>query len=202
MPRYQPLTQTEREAIYGAAAANASVPAGHRAKCRKCGAVDNVKLQGQRRLRRCGACGSTLALRRAPRKPKIVSYVVCRQLNGEDYGDVPCVDQFQAEREAISFTESGPVARVRVAQIVELLDGDRTGNVRTLRYDNFRQRRGVTSWVGGCSECKGRGLIPAVVRPATAEAKAVIKFLSCGACSGLGGELTRKVMFPHKRRHK
>jgi len=201
MPTYSPLTQAELQSITGAVA-NTSVPAGHRSKCRKCGAVDNIKLQGQRKLKRCGACGSTLALRRAPRKPKIISYVVCRQLNGESYGDVPCVDQFAAESEAITFTESGPVARVRIAQIVELLDGDRTGNVRTLRYDNFRQRQSQSSWTSGCVGCKGKGLVRVTVRPATAEAKAVIKLLSCVLCGGLGGELQRRVMFPHKRRVK
>lgn len=198
MPKYQPLTQAETEAIYGTAA-NVSVPAGHRAKCRKCGAVDNVRLVGLRQLKRCGACGSTLAMRRAPRKPKVVSFVVCRQLNGSDYGDVSCIDQSSAEFEAIRFTESGPVARVRVAQIVELLDNERTGNVCTLRYDNFRQKRSTVAWVGGCSACKGKGLI--AIRVPTTDG-AVIKFLSCESCGALGGELTRKVMFPHKVKRK
>lgn len=191
MPTYKPWTQTE----LGTDTVNPSVPSGHRAKCRKCGAVDNVRLSGPRRLKRCGACGSTLALRRAPRKPKIISFVVCRQLNGADYGEVPCVDRSVAEIEAIRFTESGPVARIRIAQIVELLDGDRTGNVRTLRYENFRERRGVTTWTKGCESCKGRGLVPVIVRPTTAEAKAVVRFLPCVACGALGGELTRRVMF-------
>lgn len=190
MPYAAPVTSTPQ------AQANNSVPAGHRAKCRTCGAVDNVAYRGgDRRSARCGACGSTIARRRAPKAPKIVSFVVVRQLNGSSYGDVSCVDLFSAEREAYGFVERGPVGRSRVAAVVELLDDDRTGNVRVLRYDNFRQRRSSVEWSSGCEVCKGKGLISVTVRPASGIEKAVRKFVSCVSCSGLGGELTRRVMF-------
>lgn len=175
---------------------NNSVPIGHRAKCRTCGAVDNVAYRGgDRRSARCGACGGSLARRRAPRPPKIISFVVVRQLNGSSYGDVSCVDLFSAEREAYGFVERGPVARVRVAAVVELLDDDRTGNVRMLRYDNYKQRRQSVVWQGGCEVCRSKGIIQVVVKPATTTEKAVRKFVSCVSCSGLGGELTRRVLF-------
>lgn len=173
---------------------NPSVPAGHRAKCRRCGAVDNVAYRGSdQRSARCGACGGSLARRRAPRQPKVISFVVVRQLNGESYGDIPCVDLFMAERETIGFVERGPVARSRVAAIVELLDNSRTGSVRVLRYENYKQRRSSTEWVAGCVPCKGRGLIGVRV-PGRDGDKSTIKYVACEACKGLGGELTRKVM--------
>jgi hypothetical protein len=180
--------------------ANASVPEGHRSKCRSCGAVDNIKLVGSRKLKRCGYCGSTLALRRSPRQPKVVSYVVCKQLNGEDWGESSHPDLSAAEMDAISFVERGPVGRVRIAQVVELLDGDRTGNVRTLRYDNFRARRSVSKWISGCESCKGKGLIRVLFRPAFGDVKAVFRLVPCSSCRALGGELTKKVLFNRKIR--
>lgn len=174
---------------------NDSVPAGHRSKCRKCGAVDKVRLVGSRRLKRCAYCGSTIAMRRAPRKPKIISYLVCYQMDGQNIGMDKCIDRSQAEVKALFFVEHGSPARQRIAMIVELCDDQTTGNVRVLRYNNFRQRRSVTSWQGGCAVCKGKGLIPTVVRPSFGDRKAVVKFLPCTACHALGGELTRKQMF-------
>lgn len=173
---------------------NNSVPSGHRAKCRRCGAVDNVsyRLQDKRKAV-CGACGGSLARRRAPKAPKVISYVVVRQLNGEAYGDVSCIDQFSAEREALRYCERGPVARSRVAAIIELLDDARTGNVRVLSYSNYKQRRAEVVWSGGCEGCKGKGLIGVRV-PAKAPDKSVVKYVACELCKGLGGELTRRVM--------
>lgn len=171
-----------------------SVPPGHRAKCRSCGAVDNVAYRGvNRRAARCGACGSTIARRRAPRAPKIVSFVVVRQLNGASWGDLACVDLYTAEREALTFCERGPVARSRVAAVVELLDDERTGSVRVLRYENYKQRHSSVTWESGCESCKGRGLLSVVLKPASGEEKAVRGFVACGSCGGLGGELTRKM---------
>jgi hypothetical protein len=183
---------------------NASVPVGHRAKCRTCGAVDNVAYKGgDRRKARCGACGSTIARRRAPRAPKVISFAVVRQLNGESYGVrgyLNCVDLFMAEREALSFVERGPVARSRVAAVIELLDGNRTGNVRVLRYDNFRQRRSSLVWEGGCETCKGKGLIGVRVPAASPEDRSTVRYSACVSCSGLGGELTRMIMFGRELR--
>lgn len=190
MPYYNPVTP-DQEAEY-----NNSVPEGKRTKCRSCGAVDKVSYPGSdRRKARCAYCGSTVARRRAPKAPKIISFVVSKQLNGEDYGSKACVDLFSAEQEAYAFINNGPVGRVRVAQIVELLDNALTGNVRVLRYDNFRQRSSSVTWQGGCVACKGRGLIAVTIRPAIGSRKAVIRFLPCGTCNGLGGELTRKRVF-------
>lgn len=187
MPYYNPVTPDQY---------NNSVPEGKRTKCRSCGAVDKVSYPGSdRRLARCGYCGSTVARRRAPKAPKIISFVVNKQLNGEDFESKTCVDLFSAEQEAYAFINNGPVARVRVAQIVELLDNALTGNVRVLRYENFRQRSSSVTWQGGCVACKGRGLVAVVVRPAFADKRAVIRFLACGECNGLGGELTRKRVF-------
>jgi hypothetical protein len=180
--------------------ANESVPVGHRSKCRTCGAIDNIKLIGSRKLKRCGYCGSTLALRRAPRKPKVISYVVCKQLNGDNWGESNHPDQSAAEIDAIGFVENGPVGRVRVAQIVEMLDGVRTGNCRTLRYDNFREKRSSRQWTPGCESCKGRGLLRVLLRPAFGDVKAVFRLVPCDSCGALGGELTKKVLFNRRIR--
>lgn len=170
-----------------------SVPPGHRVKCRACGAVDSLKLVGERRLKRCSICGSTVAMRRAPRKPKVISFEVLYQLNGENYGSSQHVTLESAEVACRLFAESGPVARCRIAQLVEMLDGERTGNVRMLRYDNYRGRRQMISWTGGCETCKGRGVL--VVSIPNREGKATLKFIGCVACGALGGELTRKVNY-------
>ncbi len=186
----------QREAR-GESTENNSVPPGHRTKCRSCGAVDKTKRtsNSSRSGVRCAYCGCPVARRRAPKKPNIISFVVNKQLNGAEYGSVSCVDLFSAEQVAYEFIDNGPVARVRVAQIVELLDNDLTGNVRVLRYENFRQRSTSVSWQGGCQACRGRGLVAAVIRPSSVGVKAVITLLSCVACNGLGGELTRKRAF-------
>ena len=170
-----------------------SVPAGHRSKCRKCGAVDNVKLVGNARVKRCGACGSTLALRRAPKKPNIISFEVLCYVDGELWSRSSIVDRGTAELSCRKFVESGPVARVRVAQLVELLDGMQTGNVSVLRYDNYKRRDQAIVWVAGCDSCKGSGTV--AVRIPQREGKALVKFVACGSCNGLGGELTREVRF-------
>lgn len=174
-----------------------SVPAGHRAKCRKCGAVDNVKLSGPRRLKRCGACGATLALKASPRAPKIVSFMVVFQLNGENIGQSSHVTRESAEYACWNFAERGPVARVRVAQLVELLDGEKTGNVRVLRYDNYKGKRQAIVWQSGCGVCKGSGLV--VVRIPLREGNSRVKFIPCIVCNSLGGVLTREVNYKRFR---
>lgn len=170
-----------------------SVPEGHRVKCRKCGAVDSLKLVGERRLKRCSICGSTVAMRSAPRKPKIVSFEVLYQLDGVNLGQSSHVTLCSAEIACRSFAERGPIGRVRIAQLVELLDGERTGNVRMLRYDNYRGRRQAIAWTSGCAVCKGRGLI--AVRIPQRDQKPLIKFIACIPCGGLGGELSREVNY-------
>lgn len=174
-------------------AESTSVPPGHRTKCRKCGAVDNVKLSGPRRIKRCGACGSTLAMRSAPRAPRVVSFAVVFQLNGENYGTALHTTLASAEYACRNFVERGPVARVRIAQLIELLDGERTGNIRQLRYDNYRGRRQTIVWQSGCSVCRSSGLV--VVRIPQREGSARVKFIPCVACGSLGGSLTREVNY-------
>lgn len=170
-----------------------SVPPGHRSKCRKCGAVDSVKLVGSARVKRCGACGSTIAMRRAPRKPNIVSFEVVYQLNGETIGRSSHGVLDSATIACRNFAERGPVARVRVAQLVELLGGSRTGNVSVLRYDNYKGKRQSIVWQGGCVACKGQGVL-AVRIPQHGE-KSLVKFVACSTCFGLGGQLTREVNY-------
>lgn len=170
-----------------------SVPPGHRVKCRACSAVDSLKLVGERRLKRCSICGSTVAMRRAPRKPKIISFVVLYQLDGENLATSTHVTLASAEIASRAFAERGPVGRVRIAQLVEMLDGERTGNVRMLRYDNYRGRRQVISWTSGCEVCKGRGVL--VVSVPNRDGKSTLKFIGCVACGALGGELTREVNY-------
>lgn len=176
-------------------APNTSVPAGHRTKCRKCGAVDSVKLVGLRNLKRCGICGSTVAQRSATRKPKIVSFEVIYLLNGEAFDRSTYVQRDRAEIACRNFAERGPVARSRVAQLVELLDGEKTGNVSVLRYDNYKGRRQVIVWQNGCENCGGKGTLTVRVPARTPEDKSMVKWIACGVCNGLGGELTREVNY-------
>lgn len=175
-------------------APNVSVPVGHRSKCRKCGAVDSIKLVGMRRLKRCNICGSTLAQRSVPRKPKVISFEVIYLLNGEKFGRSTHVTQESAEFACHNFAERGPVARSRVAQLVELLDGEKTGNVRVLRYDNYKGKRQVIVWQGGCVSCKGSGVVSVRI-PIQGELRSSVKFVACVACNGLGGDLTREVNY-------
>lgn len=171
-----------------------NVPRGHRTKCRKCGAVDSVKLVGLRNLKRCGICGSTLAQKSAPRAVKVTSYEVVYLLNGTEFGRSSHHTVESAEIACRNFAERGLVARQRIAQLVELLDGSKTGNVRVLKYDNYKGKRQVITWQGGCSSCKGSGV--RIVRvPTSGTTKAWIKFVSCTECNGLGGELTREVNY-------
>lgn len=175
--------------------ANVSVPVGHRSKCRKCGAVDNTVFKGSnRRLVRCGACGSTVARRKAPRQPKVISYVVLTTHDGNELRPFKCADRFTAETHAITFCERGPVARTRIAMIVELLDDVRTGNVRMLTYSNYRGRRGSMEWTGGCESCKGRGTVAHRI-PGRNGDRPTVKFVACEDCNGLGGQLNRDVNY-------
>lgn len=175
--------------------ANNSVPKGHRAKCRTCGAVDNVAYRGgNRRSPKCGACGSTVARRRAPRATKIISYVVLTTHDGNELRPFKCADRFTAETHAITFCERGPVARTRIAMVVELLDDVRTGNVRMLTYSNYRGRRGSMEWTGGCGSCKGRGTLAHRI-PGRDGDKSTVRFVACVSCQGLGGQLNREVNY-------
>ena len=174
-----------------------NVPQGHRAKCRQCGAVDNIRLVGSNRVKRCGACGATLVLKSAPRKVKVLSYEVIFQLNGEPFGSASHITEASAEFACWNFVERGPVARIRVAQLVELLDGAQTGNIRQLRYDNYRGRRQSIVWVKGCEVCKGSGLV--VVTLKQREGPSLVKFIPCVACGSLGGSLTREVNYKRLR---
>lgn len=171
-----------------------NVPPGHRTKCRKCGAVDSIKLVGLRNLKRCSICSSTVAQKSAPRAPKVTSFEVIYLLNGAEFGRSTHTTVESAEIASRNFAERGPVARQRIAQLVELLDGSVTGNIRVLKYDNYKGRRQVITWQGGCNGCKGSGVI--VVRvPARGELRAYVKFVACTECGGLGGELTREVNY-------
>ena len=172
------------------------VPEGHRTKCRSCGALDKIAYKGfDRRNGRCAYCGGTLARRKAPRQPKVKTFVLNLQLDGQSFGIKKFDDLFAAEREAYAFVNNGPVGRNRVAQIVELLDNELTGNVKVLSYNNYKVHSRSVTWKGGCGSCKGRGLVAAVVSPAFGDRKAVIRFYPCSDCKGLGGELTRKRAF-------
>lgn len=178
------------------AAPNVSVPVGHRAKCRTCGAVDNVAYRGgNRRSPRCGACGSPVARRRAPRKPNVISFVVITRHDGAELKPFKCADRFAAETHAITFCERGPVARGRVAAVIELLDDERTGNVRVLTYSNYKGRRGSMEWTGGCEGCKGRGVLPVRIPSSKPDERSTVKFVACASCDGLGGQLNREVTY-------
>jgi hypothetical protein len=221
-------------------APNISVPAGHRSKCRTCGAVDNVA-RTSRRSFKCGACGSThLTRRRAPRKPNVKSWVVVLAQTEEHISEarrilerrlrdiklhpqhirllrrvcvrlaeqeqewskqvyVHCEDIYAADACARRFAEKGPMARSRVAQVIELLDGDQMGDVKVLRWDNFRTRRGSMEWSGGCEGCKGRGTVAVRIPSRSPEEKSTVKFVACGQCNGLGGQLSREVNYRRLR---
>jgi len=195
-PNFNPNWKADAERERQAEREAQGVPKGKRSKCTACGAVDKSKLVGKDRKRRCLYCASTIKQRRAPHKPNILSYVVSCQLNGKDWSIDYRDDRFAAEQIAFAFVEGGPCARTRYAQIVELLDNGLTGNSRVLKYENYKQRRTSVQWDAGCESCKGKGIVPVMVRPGRVDdqgvvVKAVIKFLPCGSCNGLGGELTR-----------
>lgn len=128
----------------------------------------------------CRSCGQKI---KVDRKAWIIRYHVSFYLNDERFKlDQTTTVYSTAQGIAVAWIDHGPAARSREARIHRTINDQNDPTFSEVRrYDNYKQRRKVTTKDGHCETCKGRGrvkVVPASVR------------VTCRHCEGTGSVTT------------